>query len=405
MKKCQLLLLIVIIILLHSSECTAMEESWEEVSVTEKAVDWQQIRQIISDTINTTYQTKLTALPFNTALSIITTPETTFPDIADNFNNVFFENLCNQNETFKKALTVIVDEIKKNISMNLTGLTIDALYSSHAPFMNTICKTLKKFLDDKLIEALKKKESYTLTAHTNSIKGVDIYVTMQRAATASEDKTAIIWNLNTGKPEHVLQHRHQVNSVSFSSDGSVLATAIKNSVYLWSTTTGIKLYALSHDSHPFNHAYFSPNNNILFAYYAKRKTCEMTTLLWKCKPNSKPKFISTLYLPLLKVTTFHDFSVSNCGIRVKSKEKDLRYEKTSHTPHLCSIAFHNSKQNKPALKALLNSTLLTALPDIDKIPLQQSINQALQQLSQQKKECYPDPQYGIPLKELTYMKK
>jgi WD40 repeat protein len=53
-------------------------------------------------------------------------------------------------------------------------------------------------------------------------------------ASASYDKTARLWNLDTNLPVGPpLQHGEDLSSVALSPNGKVLVTACKNNVYIW----------------------------------------------------------------------------------------------------------------------------------------------------------------------------
>ena len=77
----------------------------------------------------------------------------------------------------------------------------------------------------------------------------------------SRDKTAKIWNTNTGALEHILQHDDVVNSASFSPDGSKVVTASNDwTAKIWNTNTGVLEHMLQHKN-TVNSASFSPDRS------------------------------------------------------------------------------------------------------------------------------------------------
>ena len=77
-----------------------------------------------------------------------------------------------------------------------------------------------------------------LTGHTNLVEGIAISPNGRILASASWDKTAQLWNLENGQPigsplQHLLAEGG-VNCVSFSTDGTLLATGCyDNNAYTW----------------------------------------------------------------------------------------------------------------------------------------------------------------------------
>jgi hypothetical protein len=68
----------------------------------------------------------------------------------------------------------------------------------------------------------------------------------RRLATASQDKTARIWEISSGKQLHTLTHTGDVRSVVFSPDGRWLATSTGKTTRIWNTSSGKQLHTLTH---------------------------------------------------------------------------------------------------------------------------------------------------------------
>ncbi|KAG2751533.1 WD40 repeat-like protein [Suillus brevipes Sb2] len=74
-----------------------------------------------------------------------------------------------------------------------------------------------------------------LEGHTGFVTAISLSPNNRLLASASYDKTARLWNLDTNLPVGPpLQHEHhQVNSASLSPNGKVLVTACENNAYTW----------------------------------------------------------------------------------------------------------------------------------------------------------------------------
>jgi WD40 repeat protein len=83
----------------------------------------------------------------------------------------------------------------------------------------------------------------------------------RRVVTASSDKTARVWETDTGKPVGPpLQHQNFVNSAAFSPDGRRVVTASSdNTARVWETDTGKPVGAPLQHQNAVNSAAFSPD--------------------------------------------------------------------------------------------------------------------------------------------------
>ncbi len=105
-------------------------------------------------------------------------------------------------------------------------------------------------------------------------------VAFNRAGTqtaAAAGKTAIVWNAADGKEVRKLEHPAEIASLSFSADGTRLATAAAdNQVRVWELATGHELQAFFHDG-PARAVAFHPNNNGLLISGSADKTVALHT--------------------------------------------------------------------------------------------------------------------------------
>lgn len=96
--------------------------------------------------------------------------------------------------------------------------------------------------------------------------------------TGSEDKTAIIWDVNTGKiHKKLVQHKKEIEAVAFSFDGRLCVTCSHEKIILWNTKSG-KPYATSEKyTADITSAGFSPcRRYLLFDGYGE----QLQAVLW-----------------------------------------------------------------------------------------------------------------------------
>ena len=75
----------------------------------------------------------------------------------------------------------------------------------------------------------------TLSGHTSDINSVSFSPDGKLLASGSDDETIRLWDVSTGQTLHTLdEHESYVNSVSFSPDGKLLASGSEDgTVLLW----------------------------------------------------------------------------------------------------------------------------------------------------------------------------
>jgi len=115
----------------------------------------------------------------------------------------------------------------------------------------------------------------TLQGHTQEVSQVTFSPDGQLLASSSDDKTVILWNVESGEIHTKLEgHSKAVIGIAFSPDGNTLATAsFDGTVIVWNTATGdlIQLFSSNNVTQFFDVA-FHPNGNILAATTARSKT-------------------------------------------------------------------------------------------------------------------------------------
>ncbi len=106
-------------------------------------------------------------------------------------------------------------------------------------------------------------------------------VAFNRAGTqtaAAAGKTVIVWNIADGKEVRKLEHPAEVATLSFSADGTRLATGTAdNQVRVWELATGLELQAFFHAG-PVRAVAFHPQNNALVVSSSADKTVALHTM-------------------------------------------------------------------------------------------------------------------------------
>ena len=83
-------------------------------------------------------------------------------------------------------------------------------------------------------------------------------------ATASDDKTARIWNVATAKPPHPRGHSGPVEAAAFSPDGKLVVTSSDDkTARIWNVTNGKRLHTLSGNQSGVLAAAFSPDSSLV----------------------------------------------------------------------------------------------------------------------------------------------
>lgn len=118
-----------------------------------------------------------------------------------------------------------------------------------------------------------------VSGHANSVSGVAISPDGTLVATASDDRTAKLWNITGGTEIRTLTgHTNRLSSVAFSPDGTLLATGgFDGTVRLWTVATGAQLRSLAPCTSPIASVAFSPDGASLAVGVLARNDIKLDT--------------------------------------------------------------------------------------------------------------------------------
>jgi hypothetical protein len=113
------------------------------------------------------------------------------------------------------------------------------------------------------VHRLCQSELVTLKGHTREVNSASFSPDGSRIVTGSSDKAAKVWDAKTGAEVLTLKgHTGEVNSASFSPDGSrVLTASYDGTAKVWDAKSGAELFTLKGHTRPVTSASFSPDGS------------------------------------------------------------------------------------------------------------------------------------------------
>lgn len=108
-------------------------------------------------------------------------------------------------------------------------------------------------------------ETVLQKGHFASIKCIDIDSEGTLLATGSKDKTAKIWDINSGREiRSFVGHTHSISRVRFSNDSKYLVTSsIDGTAKVWEVATGKFIFSTPASDKVLTDAVFSPDGKLL----------------------------------------------------------------------------------------------------------------------------------------------
>ncbi|MEH1951676.1 MAG: AAA-like domain-containing protein [Nostoc sp.] len=139
----------------------------------------------------------------------------------------------------------------------------------------------------------------TLGGHAKGVNSVSFSPNGKILASASSDNTVRLWDIATGKEIKTLTgHTKGVNSVSFSPNGKILASASSdNTVRLWDIATGKEIKTFTGHTKGVNSVSFSPDSKILAS-----ANSDNTVKLWDTTTGKQIKTLTGQTNPVIGIS-------------------------------------------------------------------------------------------------------
>ncbi len=155
----------------------------------------------------------------------------------------------------------------------------------------------------------------TLTGHTSNVLGIAYSPDGGRIATAGSDRTAKVWDANTGALIRTLTgHTNEVRGIAYSTDGGRIATASSdNTANVWDANTGTLIRTLTgHTRIVFGIAFSPDGNRIATASW------DNTVKIWDANTGALIRTLASLYSK-----KFHGVAYSPDGGRIATAGEDI----------------------------------------------------------------------------------
>ena len=174
-----------------------------------------------------------------------------------------------------------------------TGYVYDATFSPDGKRIATASQDKTA----KIWDAATGRELLTLTGHTDRITKVAFSPDGKRIATASTDKSAKLWDAQTGKELMTLQDDQENWMLAYSPDGTRIATGSgSKNAKVWDAVTGKLLFTLPCQTDCLNAMAFSPDGKRIAI-----RDVELTAKVWDAETGKELLALGKPELPTMRV--------------------------------------------------------------------------------------------------------
>ncbi|MEG4123042.1 AAA-like domain-containing protein, partial [Microcoleus sp. Pol14D5] len=257
-------------------------------------------------------------------------------------------------QTFKQldasADTTIKEQVMVVLQQAVSQVKERNSLQRHSKSVNSVAfsrdgKTLASASDDntiKLWNLQTQTEIKTLTGHSNEVYSVVFSPDGKTLASASKDKTIKLWNLQTQTEIKTLTgHSNAVYSVAFSPDGLTLASASSDkTIKLWNLQTQTEIKTLTGHSNEVYSVAISPDGLTLAS-----ASSDKTIKLWNLQTQTEIKTLtghssavySVAFSPdgLTLASASDDKTIKLWNLQTQTELKTL----TGHSSSVYSVAF------------------------------------------------------------------
>jgi WD40 repeat protein len=134
---------------------------------------------------------------------------------------------------------------------------------------------------------------FKFEGHKDKINSAKFSSDNKKIVTASDDKTARIWDIKTGKTDFILQHDNHVRNADFNSKGDKILTTSDYLIRTWDVNNGNLLMLFRGHEFWINSAFFSKNGNFILS-----SSMDGSVRLWD---SNKGTLISKFTIPEIEV--------------------------------------------------------------------------------------------------------